>query len=122
MKLIEILNKCLDILGVEADSREDGNTSALLNKIRRDVATLQPHYHNLIPVTVENSPDQFTAASYEKTGAQDVNLKPYPQTGENADAPFVSKSDVKTDELNADNSEERVAGSSKPGKVAKANT
>ena len=94
MKIVYILNKCLDVLGVEADNREDGNTCALLDRIRRDVAQLQPYYNDIEPTIEEDISD-----------AQD----------EPVDNP-VNK--AKSD---ADNPEEKSTGSTKSGKVSKAN-
>lgn len=129
-KVVESIKSVLQYLRNEATSREDGNTEALIDRVMRDVNQLQPEYCGLAfkdMYGIDRDADEFqdepghttefTAPSYEKTGARDINKKPLPSTGENADAPFVSKSDL----ADADNSEEELTRSPKPGKGTKAN-
>jgi hypothetical protein len=100
--MISIVNMVLGFIKTKAVHDEDGNTAALINRIERDLATLHPQYHNFDPAIyntdkagepVSEQDPLFTAQSYEKTGAQDVNQVPYPDTDEDAGAPFVSKTD-----------------------------
>lgn len=150
LKVITAVEDVLNYIKRESVAREDGNTTALVDKILRDTNQLQLEYRSLTfkdmyglasGDDIPGKTTEFTAQSYEKTGAQDVNKKPYPPTGEDASAPFVSKADTSVDEegrlvndpdkksgvtksgnLNADNPEEEPARTAKQGKGSKANT
>lgn len=108
MKILEAITSALNIVKLEAHSRTDGNTEALVEKILRDVNTLLPEYQTLTFEEVysreENDPS-FVPASYEKTGAQDVNTEPLASTGEEL--------------KNADNPEKEPTTTAKQGKVSK---
>lgn len=112
-KISEMITDLLNSIKIAAQVRTDGNTVALMDRILRDVNNLQPEYASL---TLEDiyaraqedaqandaaDPDNggtgpsFLPQSYEKTGAEDVNQKPLPPTGEENSAPFLSKADMK---------------------------
>lgn len=100
-KLIQRVEADLDTVRQLALQRGDGNTVAVINAICRQTALFEPFYKNL-PIDAEvpseegdETKDNFTAASYEKTtGAKDVNKPALPPTGEHNQAPFLSKADM----------------------------
>ena len=109
MKLIENIRMSLQLLKEVAHAKEDGNSLGLMNRIERDLNSLMPEYQQCTaddaftiaaPQTEEEAEARknFVAASYERTGAQDVNKPPLPPTGEENTPPFVSKADVTADE------------------------
>jgi hypothetical protein len=129
-----VFNFVLGMIKERAEQLEDGNTIALTNRIARDVASLKPEYQNLSFKDLQDHRAQeeepvseqdpaFVAQSYNRAQNKDVNQAPYPNTGEDASAPFVNKGEIKNEALkNANSSEEKGSPGSESGKVVKAKT
>lgn len=127
VNVVDTIQQMLGLVKQKAEMEDDGNTVALVNKIARDVASIQEH-HKVFNVQkvydhfrdkeqpVSEQDPLFVAQSYEKTAAKDVNQAPFPSTGEEAGAPFESKGKtIKTEDL--DGSKQDT--SKKPGKQDK---
>lgn len=123
--VVGTIQQMLGLIKQKAEMEDDGNSVALVNKIARDVASIQEKHKkiSLEEVTahfadkeqpVSEQDPLFVAQSYEKTAAQDVNQAPFPKTDENAGAPFESKGKV-TKSDNMDGSKQDT--SKKPAKV-----
>lgn len=117
-KIVDMVKDLISIIKSDAQTSEDGNTVALLDKVERDINQLQPAYtsktlgdivraqvsedaqaNDADDADLEPGPS-FTPQSYEKTGAEGVNKKPLPPTGEESSAPFVSKAEPKVVKAN----------------------
>lgn len=102
LRVVDTIQQMLGLVKQKADMEEDGNTVALINKISRDVASIQEkhktfdaqkvyQYQQEKAQPVSEQDPLFVAQSYEKTAAKDVNQAPFPKTDESAGAPFESK-------------------------------
>jgi nitrogenase molybdenum-iron protein alpha/beta subunit len=113
LRVVDTIQHLLGFIKTKAESEDDGNTVALVNKISRDVASIREEHKNFDAQQVANyiaskekpvskQDPAFVAQSYEKTGAQDVNLAPFPKTGEESSAPFEGKGKTtKVEDLDA---------------------
>jgi hypothetical protein len=78
--VVDAINKCLGFLKQEAVRKEDGNTIALLDKISRDVGSLQPEYSQFIPDPKLLSEEDKAEKASDSSAPKSPLLDPAPET------------------------------------------